>query len=43
MKEYIKPEVEIVSLVSAEEITTGVPGGELGVEDTPFLTSIVLE
>ena len=43
MKEYIKPEVEIVSLVSAEEITTGILGGELDVEENPFLTSIVLE
>ena len=42
MKEYIKPELEVISLVADEAITGGVTGeiggvsGMPGLEDNPF-------
>lgn len=36
MKEYIKPEVEIVSLMANEEITTVELEAELGLSTNPF-------
>lgn len=36
MKEYIKPELEVVSLVSDEAVTSDVGiGGSMGLEDAP--------
>lgn len=42
MKEYIKPELEVISLVTDEAITDGItgdlniPNGSVGLEPNPF-------
>ena len=35
MKEYVKPELELISLIAEEEVTGDLMSGKIGMEDLP--------